>query len=239
MSVSDELIGKYLLFCSSNCMKTFPSDIKFIIWIKIYECERDQIPDIVNGEIRYFNAAGKLHRDFDLPARIHTFRLDFPIPSSDQCHLVEKYFYCGRNCDIICTEYYLNGCLHRANDQPAAIVINSGDIVCEEYWVHGDRHRDSELPAVIIQSCFDHVLTMEWWWNGKRHRDHDLPAIIYNNYYLTPWPKHEEWFIHDIRCRNDPSSPHIVYYDHETGREWIKKWYNGQDGTMITEYEDI
>jgi hypothetical protein len=98
-------------------------------------------------------------------------------------------------------EWRLFGRLHRENDLPARVRVNS----YYEWIYNGNIHRDGDNPAII--SPFGHgwyqhgrihrendqpALTNSfggnhWYYNGMRHRDNDNPAIISSN--MIVWYK--------------------------------------------------
>jgi hypothetical protein len=72
--------------------------------------------------------------------------------------------------ETFCTEYYVNGVLHR-EDGPAAIWRASD---CERYYINGKLHRDNG-PAVIFRCGIK-----KYYKHGKLHRE-DGPAAIYSS----------------------------------------------------------
>ncbi len=103
------------------------------------------------------------------------------------------------------TYYYVNGKLHRENDEPA-MIMSDGSI---EYRICGERHREGDKPARItakgselyaikgaLHRDFDKpaiirkrpnptgekvIWKCEWYQNGFQHRDGDKPAFIEND----------------------------------------------------------
>jgi len=98
------------------------------------------------------------------------------------------------------TYYYVNGTLHRENDEPA-MIMSDGSI---EYRICGERHREGDKPAritakgselyaikgalhrdfdkpAIIRKRSDKIWKCEWYQNGFQHRDGDKPAFIEND----------------------------------------------------------
>lgn len=85
--------------------------------------------------------------------------------------------------------WYMNGKLHRDQDQPAIIRADG----TREWWVNGQCHRDNDLPAIV-----DVDGTQEWWINGQCHRD-DGPAIILadgTQYWYKNGQRHRAAFCH-------------------------------------------
>lgn len=98
------------------------------------------------------------------------------------------------------TYYYINGQLHRENDEPA-MIMSDGSVeyrICGErhregdkparvsakgselYYIKGALHRDFDKPAVIRKRS-DKIWKCEWYQNGFCHRDGDKPAFIEND----------------------------------------------------------
>ena len=99
-------------------------------------------------------------------------------------------------------EHYLDGKLHRDNDQPAVVYRNGK----KTWWVNGERHRDNDQPAYIGSYGRKY-----WWVNGKQHRDNDQPAVT--------WPDgSKEWYVNGKRHR-DNDKPAAIYADGS------KAWY--------------
>jgi hypothetical protein len=141
----------------------------------------------------WYNRAGKMHRDGDLPAVIYADggqvwykegnrHRDGDLPAAiyangDQLWYKEGYRH--RDGDLpaaICANghktWYKEGMRHRDGDLPAMIDANG-----DQYWyMNGKQHRDGDLPAVIIVNGNKH-----WYKDDKLHRDGDLPAIIRPN----------------------------------------------------------
>jgi len=102
-----------------------------------------------------------------------------------------------KSCSLKDTYYYVNGKLHRENDEPA-IVMSDGSVefrICDErhregdkparisakgseyYYKNGALHRDDDKPAVILRNN-GKIRVCKWFKNGFIHRDGDKPAMI-------------------------------------------------------------
>ena len=68
-------------------------------------------------------------------------------------------------------EWYLNGKLHRDNDQPAIENANGS----KEWRLNGELHRENDLPAIEFSNR-----TKQWYLNGRLHRENG-PACEYSN----------------------------------------------------------
>ena len=78
-----------------------------------------------------------------------------------------------------CTEWRVNGLLHRDGGLPAIECVNGN----QEWYECGLRHRGGDLPAV------KHVDgRREWYTHGLRHRDDDLPAVL-------AWNGDRQWYV--------------------------------------------
>jgi hypothetical protein len=146
-----------------------------------------------NGDHKWYNRVGQLHRDGDLPAIIYAdgkqewykngkLHRDGDLPA-----VIHKD---GRQ------DWYKNGKRHRYGDLPAIIQANgtqkwykegtlhrNGDLPAymgatgrQEWYKEGRRHRDGDLPASIKANGNQY-----WYKEGKPHRDGDLPAVIYSD----------------------------------------------------------
>ena len=74
--------------------------------------------------------------------------------------------------------YFVNGKLHREDDQPA---VEYADGL--KYWYqNGSIHRDGDKPAIEYSVGFK-----VWYQHGKRHREGDKPAAIYAYGSLEWW----------------------------------------------------
>ena len=118
-----------------------------------------------SDESKEWRKNGKLHRDNDLPAKVH---------KNEQQWYIDGRLHRGNDLPAIITEdggkhWYQFGMLQRNNDRPSIILADG----CQFFTKNSIRHRDNDLPAVIRpDNC------KEWWINGKLHRDNDLPAVI-------------------------------------------------------------
>jgi hypothetical protein len=99
------------------------------------------------GDHKWYNRAGQLHRDGDLPAIID---------SSGGKHWCKNGIR-HRDGDLPaaiytngCLLYYKDGKIHRDGDLPAHITENSGPFWNCNYWYKdGKLHRDGDLPAMV------------------------------------------------------------------------------------------
>jgi hypothetical protein len=104
---------------------------------------------------KYWYKLGKLHRDNDLPAIIHSdgssewFQNGLLHREQDLSARITKEFQV----------WYKNGLRHRDNDLPAS--ISAG---IQEWWKNGQLHRDNDKPAIIYKSGFTF-----WYKNGKQY----------------------------------------------------------------------
>jgi hypothetical protein len=108
------------------------------------ESTKEYILEEINkhGEHRWYNRAGQLHRDGDLPAFISA-------DGAQHWYKEGKWHRDGDLPAIICADgrqdWYKEGKWHRDGDLPAIICAN-GD---QQWYKEGTRHRDGDLPAVI------------------------------------------------------------------------------------------
>jgi hypothetical protein len=135
--------------------------------------------------------------------------------------------------------WYLNGKLHRDNDEPARIRcphIYFGTIYVggtQVWYKHGRKHRDNDLPAEIFSSgtklWFVHGIlhrdgdepaeigsdgTQSWYQHGKLHRDNDLPAVTI----LSDSDGTKMWYWRG-ELHRDNDLPAVILSD------GTKKWY--------------
>ncbi len=153
------------------------------------------------------------------------------------------------------TYYYVNGKLHRENDEPA-ILMSDGSIeyrICGErhregdkparitakgselYYIKGALHRDFDKPAVIRKRS-DKIWKCEWYQNGFCHRDGDKPAIIEND-------GTQKWYrLGQTHREGDKPAITTPKYDHYRKHDFTHRGNNKpafieHDGSL-TEYEE-
>ena len=131
--------------------------------------------------------------------------------------------------------WYLNGKLHRDNDEPAMIryphLFSGIYLGGKQVWYkHGAKHRDNDLPAEMLSGgtkrWFMHGNlhrdgdepaeigsdgTKKWYKHGGKHRDNDLPAEIYSD-------GTQLWYQHG-QLHRDNDLPAVILSD------GTKKWY--------------
>jgi hypothetical protein len=130
-----------------------------------------------NGDKRWFNINGQLHRDNDLPA--------IEKANGDKFWYVNGKRHRGNDLPAVekvngDKEWLVNGKHHRVNDLPA-VEYASGN---KEWCVNGKLHRDNDLPAI------ENIFCKEWCVNGKQHRLGGLPAVECAN-------GSKRWYIYD------------------------------------------
>ena len=108
-------------------------------------------------------------------------------------------------------EWYINGNLHRENDQPA-IVRKNGD---KQWYVNGRLHRENDLPA--IENSYGDKF---WYRHGIRHRENDKPAIEYTC--------GSKWWYYNGNLHRENDRPASIYYNGGAG--W---WINGMNITSF------
>lgn len=81
---------------------------------------------------------------------------------------------------IVSYVYYKNGHVHRDNDKPALILLNTLEPAEIKLWYkNGKRHRDNNKPAYIKYKERNYrVKELTWYVNDKEHRDFDLPSTV-------------------------------------------------------------
>ena len=92
--------------------------------------------------------------------------------------------------------WYQNGSIHRDGDKPAILCANG----TKEWYQNGIFHRDNDQPAF---ECVDG--SRAWYQNGMLHRDGDKPAVMHEDGF-------KEWYQHGKRHR-DGDKPAIEYPD--------------------------
>ena len=92
--------------------------------------------------------------------------------------------------------WYLNGNIHRENDE-SAIEYANGD---KEWWINGKLHRENDQPAIIYS------FYKLWYKNGKYHRVNG-PAIEYDNGIKSWWLNGER-----ISCKTQEEFEYYMKY---------------------------
>jgi hypothetical protein len=110
--------------------------------------------------------------------------------------------------------WYIDGGLHRDNDQPA--MITKDDKKEEKGWYHHGRpHRENDQPAFIITQS-DGYWKKEWYRQGKKHRENDQPAVINS-------AGDQEWWRNGMMERlGDKPAMITRYMDGTIGYSWFK-----------------
>jgi hypothetical protein len=133
---------------------------------KYAEVDIDEPTEIDNDKTkRWYNKAGQLHRDNDLPAVIY----------ADGSQIWYQNGKLHRDNDLPAviwangTQYwYKNDELHRDNDLPAIVFANG-----TQYWYqHGHLHRDNDKPVIILSNGIKY-----WYRNNELHRNNGKLAF--------------------------------------------------------------
>ena len=150
---------------------------------------------------KYFDAFGKLHRDWDEPA----------VKSQDGS----------------LKEYYQHGILHRDHTKPARITkdLPFGE-TRKEYYQHGILHRDYDEPAIVQTSkCIIANKCKAWYKHGVLHRANDKPAKIYTD--MDAQIVYEYWVENKLHRENDKPAKisKTLHFQEAYTKEW---WYNNK-----------
>lgn len=121
---------------------------------KVLHSYNDQPSEIYKGIIDVWHKYGKLHRDNDLPARIHHKSGYKAWYKNGKLHRDNDL---PAEIDNFNKKWYRNGKLHRDNDLPAVINIKH-----KKWYINGYLHRDNDKPAEIYDNG-----TKVWYRNGK------------------------------------------------------------------------
>jgi hypothetical protein len=164
---------------------------------------------------------------------------DYIILKDKEIEMLKAYnipFQLWEYCDYDAWDftYYLNGKIHRDNDEPA-MMFEDGTA---RWYQHGLTHRDNDKPAYITN-------TIEYWYQyGKLHRDNDKPALI-DEYGNHEWYQHgklhrdndmpaligkceRKWYHHGKLHRDNDMPAHIIY--DKDGKEYKQYWF--RDGIL-------
>ena len=135
---------------------------------RVFAIYTKEIRQKYNAWYRY----GKLHRDNDLPAIIHTngSKEWYQNGLSHRNNLPAVEYASGEK------EWYKHDYLHSFNDQPAIIHAN-GD---KRWYKHGQLHRNGDQPAMICNG------SRLWYQHDNLHRI-GLPAVIYADGTVEYW----------------------------------------------------
>ncbi len=155
--------------------------------------ERDRFTNKI--ESIGFYKYGLLHRDEDKPSFI--------------CQFIDS--------NIIQWAWHQKEILHRENDQPARVMLNSKGIYEYSWYKNGRLHRDGDKPAYIFKN--EHHIEFTWFKHGARHRDNDKPASIYEGSDISEhrWYKNDELHRDNILAaviRRDKHRLGLSYYKH-------------------------
>lgn len=86
-----------------------------------------------------------------------------------------KYYDNGQ---IYSEYYFVNGVLHRLDDEPAIIMYyNTGEIMCVEYFVDGLHYRPNDLPSSIYYYKNGNIWYENYYINGVLNRVDNKPSI--------------------------------------------------------------
>ncbi|RTK97791.1 MAG: hypothetical protein EKK64_00890 [Neisseriaceae bacterium] len=162
-------------------------DVDRSVWYRFGKIHRDNdFPAVVhtNGSKEWFYH-GLRHREGDLPAA----ELKAPHVGVTTTDVLQSRI---TNSQLITKIWFLYGKQHRGNDLPAFV----GRDGSQEWWVYGQKHREHDLPAVIEKDY------TAWWVNGKRHRKNGPAEIsIYGNFISCDYS--EIWFKNNHYSRDD------------------------------------
>ena len=150
---------------------------------------------------------------FDENYKIEVWRDEnFQISRSDDLPSIIKYDRLDKE---KVQEWYKNGVLHRDNDLPASIEINSFGNKTKKWYQHGTLNK-----IFIYHDCYNYEekISEQWFKNGELHRDEDLPAMTT---YRGRQINEEGWYQNGKLHREN--NPARITYKGE--QKVLEEWY--------------